>query len=148
MSRRSRGQQLSTSQPAHDGAAYYSIRETTIAWKMSCRDVAGLHRVRSTRTAQSMRLHDSSEVTRCGGRRPSTCPIHNDAGMRILVTRSMPGRGSGVGGGIRLRIQHAKKTISFVLSPFSRRLFAFARVCMVLDLRLGLGIGNITAVFH
>jgi len=47
--------------PDHAGAAY-SIRETTVAWKMSCRDGAGVPCARSTRIAYSMRLLDDSSM--------------------------------------------------------------------------------------
>jgi len=110
----------------HAGAAY-SIRETTVAWKM-CRDVAGVPRERTAQYAHRVEhaaIHDDSSVVTWSAAVNSS--FTTTPSIRKLVTRSMPGRGGGGGGAVRLR--HAEKTISFVLSPFSRRLFAVAHVC-------------------
>jgi len=108
--------------PDHAGVAY-STRETTVAWKMSCRDVAGVPCARSTRIAYSMRLLDDSSVATWSAAVSLSFTI--TPRTRRLVSRLMSGHGGG--GGAQLR--PAEKTISFVLSRLSWRLFAIAHVC-------------------
>jgi len=70
-------------------------------------------------------LHDDSSVATCSAAVSLLFIMTPRTGT--LVTRPMCGRGGGGDSGARLR--HAEKTISFVLSRLSRRLFAVAHVC-------------------
>ena len=114
VSRGARCQQLNTSQ---------TIRRRCI---LNPRDDGGMEDVVQGRGLRASRAQYVHRVVHAATRRQQSgnvvdgrqLVVHNDAEyIRKLVTRSMPGRGGG-GGAVRLR--HAEKTISFVLSPFSR----------------------------